>query len=68
MADNWAGRAKGRRCATCMHYFEKVPLNTDRNYTTVGRCRRHAPVADIGYPVVFPTDSCGDYKMDEEKV
>ena len=30
----------------------------------VGRCRRHAPSMN-GYPVVFPTDWCGDHKLNE---
>jgi hypothetical protein len=33
----------------------------------VGRCRRHAPTLQ-GYPVVFETDWCGDYKVDENKI
>jgi hypothetical protein len=33
----------------------------------LGRCRRHAPTL-AGYPVVFPTDWCGDHKLDEHKL
>lgn len=33
----------------------------------IGRCRRRAPTMS-GYPVVYPTDWCGDHKLDEEKV
>lgn len=33
----------------------------------LGRCRRHAPVMS-GFPAVFPTDWCGDHKLDETKV
>jgi len=33
----------------------------------IGRCRRHAPTMN-GYPAVFPTDWCGDHKLDEEKL
>ena len=35
--------------------------------TEVGRCRRHAPTMN-GYPAVFPTDWCGDHKLDETKI
>ena len=41
-------------CKTCFYYVQK----TDK----LGRCRRHAPTMD-GYPVVFPTDWCGDHKL-----
>lgn len=67
--DNWSGRDKGRICNTCVSYIEKTPNMTDRkSYTPIGRCRRHAPVVGQGYPVVFPSDSCGDHKLDEEKI
>jgi hypothetical protein len=40
-------------CETCMHY---------RNF----RCRKHAPRGLEGWPAVFPTDFCGDHKMDKD--
>lgn len=33
----------------------------------LGRCRRHAPTMS-GYPVVMPTDWCGDHKLDENRI
>jgi hypothetical protein len=58
-----------RKCKVCKFYVEKVPKDKDRTYTMIGRCRRHAPAAQEGYPVVFPTsDWCGDFKMDENKI
>jgi hypothetical protein len=33
----------------------------------LGRCRRHAPTMS-GFPVVWPSDWCGDHKLDEEKL
>ena len=66
--DPWEGRNKYRRCQKCMHYVPKLPTDTTRNYTMIGRCRRHAPVCQEGYPVVYPTDFCGDFRMDEDKV
>ena len=29
------------------------------------RCRRHAPRGQEGWPAVFPTDWCGDHKMNK---
>jgi hypothetical protein len=34
---------------------------------TIGRCRRHAPTMS-GYPVVFPSDWCGDHKLNENAI
>lgn len=56
-------------CETCRSYKEKEPLDTERNHTVVGRCKKRAPVAGVGFPYVFPRDeACGDYRPDEEKV
>jgi len=66
--DNWEGRALFSACKRCMYYVEKKPMKTDRTYTVVGRCRRRSPVVEIGYPVVYPTDFCGEFKLDENKV
>jgi hypothetical protein len=68
MADLWAARPKGRRCRYCVAYVEKKPIDTSKTYTVIGRCRRHAPVVQEGYPVVFPDDWCCDFKMDENKI
>jgi hypothetical protein len=39
-----------------------------RTYTVIGRCRRNAPKATEGYPVTFPGEWCGQFKMDENKI
>lgn len=52
-ADNWnKDLTKTYACCTCMHYI---------NY----RCRKHAPRGLEGWPAVYPTDYCGDHKMDK---
>jgi len=67
--DNWKDRSKGRQCGKCTSFVEKPPIDAaSRTYTIVGRCRRHAPQTNEGWPVVFPTDSCGDFKLDENKI
>lgn len=58
--DPWRHRAEFMRCVTCMWYVPKDP-------DTIGRCRKKAPTLD-GYPAVFPTDWCGDHKIDENKL
>jgi len=57
------------RCASCVFYVPKQPdpTPTETRAATLGRCRRHAPTLN-GYPVVFPTDWCGDHRLDENKV
>jgi hypothetical protein len=67
--DPWVHRSKRMSCATCMWFVEKAPAPTDdpRNTVILGRCRRHAPTMN-GYPVVFPTDWCGDHKLDQNKI
>ena len=52
--DNWINRSEEMICETCMHYVSK----SDQK----GRCRRHAPSMH-GWPVMFPTDWCGDHKL-----
>lgn len=49
--DPWKHRATGMCCETCMWFCNM-------------RCRRHAPTMS-GYPAVFPSDWCGDHKMDK---
>ena len=53
--DNWEHRSEGMRCLTCMFY---VPKREGK----LGRCRRKAPTMS-GFPVVFPSDWCGDHKL-----
>lgn len=55
--DNWANRVFGMVCGTCMFFVLKPNDEKD-----VGRCRRHAPTLG-GWPVVFPSDWCGDHKL-----
>lgn len=56
-----------------MYYVPKVsrePLHIEPGYPievsapVIGRCRRRAPTMN-GFPVMFPTDWCGDHKLDE---
>jgi len=58
--DNWKHRSDGMRCKTCMFYVPKGDGG-------IGRCRKKAPTLD-GWPAVFPTDWCGDHKIDEDKI
>jgi hypothetical protein len=59
--DNWEHRSEGMRCGSCMWFVEK-------GRDDFGRCRRHAPVVNNGFPVVFAQDWCGDHKLDETKL
>ncbi len=59
--DPWIHRSAGMKCQTCMWFVAK------EGKITLGRCRRHCPTMN-GYPVVFPSDWCGDHKLDETKV
>ena len=63
-ADPWEHRGEHMRCVTCMWY---CPKQSDRPQPLIGRCRRRAPTMN-GYPAVFPTDWCGDHKVDETKL
>lgn len=54
--DKWADKSTFT-CQTCMFF---VPRGI------IGRCRRRAPSIQ-GWPVVHPTDWCGDHKVDEDK-
>ena len=58
LKDNWAHRSEGMKCKTCMWFVEKK---------TIGRCRKHAPTMN-GFPAVYPSDWCGDHKLDENKI
>jgi hypothetical protein len=68
--DPWKDRQRFMRCAHCMYYVEKKPIDAEdrKSYTEIGRCRRHAPQTGIGYPTVYPTDWCGQFKTDENKI
>jgi hypothetical protein len=46
--------------------FSNTPVKPD-NHKIIGRCRKHAPTMS-GYPAVYPTDWCGDHKLDENKI
>ena len=59
IADPWANRSTGMKCATCMWFVLKVGSSQ-----SIGRCRKHAPTMS-GYPVVFIVDWCGDHKLSE---
>lgn len=60
MLDPWVHRSEYMRCSSCMWFVPKAGSRI------LGRCRRRAPIMN-GYPVVFPTDWCGDHKLDENK-
>ena len=65
--DPWKHRSQGMTCETCMWYVAKVRTGDNEGTMAIGRCRRHAPTMS-GYPVVFPTDWCGDHKLNENAV
>ena len=58
--DNWEHRSEGMLCKTCIWFVPK-------GEGAIGRCRRHAPTMN-GWPVMYPTDWCGDHKLDETKL
>ena len=58
--DNWQHRAANMLCGSCMWYVPKAGGK-------IGRCRQHAPTLK-GWPAMFPTDWCGDHKLDEAQV
>ena len=60
--DPWAHRSTKMKCRTCRFFVSKEGLTV-----TLGRCRKHAPTMN-GYPAVFVSDWCGDYKIDENKI
>ena len=49
--DNWSNKTSDMVCRTCMFYV---------NF----RCRKNAPTIK-GFPAVFPTDWCGEHKLDK---
>ncbi len=60
--DNWIHRSTGMVCGTCMFYVSKKKPEDKPEVKEKGRCRRHAPTMS-GWPVLFPTDWCGDHKL-----
>lgn len=64
MEDPWKDREKVGTCRTCMFFIIKQSRSGD---SEIGRCRRNAPTR-TGYPVVYPTDWCGEHKIDENKL
>ena len=52
--DNWKNKTSEMRCATCAFYVHF-------------RCRRNAPTMN-GFPAVYPTDWCGNHKLDKDKM
>jgi hypothetical protein len=64
--DPWAHRSDGMKCRTCMWYVAKAAPGHGALIVALGRCRRHSPTMN-GYPVGYPTDWCGDHKLDEKK-
>jgi hypothetical protein len=66
--DPWVHRSITLRCRTCMWFLEKQrTAPTPEDHSGLGRCRRHAPTMS-GFPAVFPSDWCGDHKLDENRV
>lgn len=57
--DNWKDKATGMICSTCTNYAPKNEY--------IGRCRRNAPTMK-GFPAVFPSDWCGEHKMNDALV
>lgn len=60
--DPWAYRSAGMRCTNCMWFVEKQSekIRVDK----LGRCRRRCPTMN-GYPAVYESDWCGDFKLKE---
>lgn len=70
--DNWIHRSKGMQCRTCMWYVDKMinkkTMRGEQNIPSgIGRCRKHSPTLN-GWPAIYPTDWCGDHKLDEQKM
>jgi hypothetical protein len=69
--DNWELRRTGMNCERCIFFVRKPTSGPTKEITdkSLGRCRRHAPCQVIlGWPSVFTTDWCGDFKLDENKL
>jgi hypothetical protein len=59
--DKWIHRSALMLCQSCMYY---VPKKQVSGGAVLGRCRRRAPTMN-GWPVMFPSDWCGDHKLNE---
>jgi hypothetical protein len=64
--DNWKDRKTGMVCKSCIYYSMKDPIEVE-DKILLGRCRRHSPTLQ-GWPVMYPSDWCGDHKLDENKI
>jgi hypothetical protein len=60
--DNWADLSTSV-CGTCMWFVAKF-----KGKVFPGRCRRHSPKQGDGWPAVYPTDWCGDHKINQRPV
>ena len=76
-SDNWAYRRAGMNCERCIFFVQKLIGNPNEPMKAMeekprdflGRCRRHAPCQVVlGWPSVFSSDWCGDFKLDENKL
>lgn len=56
--DNWSNRKDTMKCGLCIWFIQKDIGSM------IGRCRKHAPKLN-GWPVVYISDWCGDFKLDE---
>jgi hypothetical protein len=65
--DPWIHRSDTMLCRTCMYFVPKQVTPVKLGTIEIGRCRRCAPTMK-GFPIVFPTDWCGDHRLDENKV
>lgn len=71
--DPWVNRSSGMKCRTCMYFMPKAAIDPVqyeplfKSNGALGRCKRHAPTSS-GFPAVFETDSCGDHRLDENKI
>lgn len=64
--DNWVDRNLRMVCDKCIYFVEKKTGQIQRADHVIGRCRRHAPTMS-GWPVMYSSDWCGEYKIDENK-
>ena len=60
--DKWIHRAANMLCQSCMFYVPKK--SSTAGSMKLGRCRRRCPTMN-GWPVMYPTDWCGDHKLNE---
>jgi len=66
--DNWQHRSAEMRCRTCTFYVPKVVgIAGSESGAEIGRCRHSAPTSQ-GWPAIYPSDWCGQHKIDESKI